>query len=493
MDMWASEVGDESYTFKNLLPFYQDGVALNPPNLDVFTNITATPDPPGAFSSNSAGPLQVSYPSVNDPFNSWAQKSFLATGMKNIDGFNSGNLIGSGIMTFTIDPRLAQRSSSQSSFLNMATRNTTLAVYHHTMAQKIIFRGNSATGVRVSTNGSEPYTISARREIIVSAGAFQSPQLLMVSGIGPRDTLNALKIPVLKDLPGVGQNLWDQPFWGISRRVNVPTASTLINNPAVAAAAAQLYQEQHTGPLAISVGAAFGWEKFPDSYRRNFTVATQQALNRFPADWPELEWLPASAYLGVQGNHQISDPNDGYNWATIAASLIAPSSRGNVTIESASMNDPPLINPNWLTDPADIELAVAAFKRQREMWNVLSRYNLTIGSEAYPSPLVQTDAQILAAIRAMVTPIWHAAATCKMGKKTDPFAVIDSDARVYGVQGLRVVDASSFPFLPPGHPQATVYALAQKIASRIMGGARGGGLETMPSSTESHDRRGSLK
>lgn len=471
MELWASEVGDESYTFKNMLPFYQDGIAYTPPNLTVYNNITATADPPGTFSNSGAGPLHVSYDKTNDPFNSWTQKSMLAGGMKNIDGFNAGNLIGSSIMGFTIDPKTAQRSSSQTSFLTMATRNTTLAVYHHTMAQKLVFKGNTATGVRVSTNGSEPYTLSARKEVIVSAGAFQSPQLLMVSGIGPRDTLEGLKIPILKDLPGVGQNLWDQPFWGVARRVNVPTTSELGNNPAAAAAAQTLYQEQQTGPLTMSAGAAFGWEKFPESYRRNFTAATLQALKQFPADWPELEWLPASGYLGTQGNHQTADPKDGYNWASIATSLIAPLSRGNVTINSASMNDPPLINPAWLTDPADQELAIAAFKRQREMWEVLSRYNLTIGTEAYPSASVQTDAEILDAIRAMVTPIWHAAATCKMGKKTDPLAVIDSDARVYGVQQLRVVDASSFPLLPPGHPQSTIYALAQKIGSRILGDA----------------------
>ena len=468
MDSWASEVGDQSYTFENLLPFYRDGIAYTPPDLAIYTNVTATADPPGTFDSNGAGPLQVSYDSTNDAFNSWASKAFLASGMKHIDGFNAGKLIGSGIMSYTIDPKTAQRSSSLTSFLDEATQNTTLAIYHHTLAQKLVFRRNIATGVAVSTNGSKPYVISARKEVIVSAGAFQSPQLLMVSGIGPRKTLEALKIPVVKDLAGVGQNLWDQPFWGISNRVKVPTASSLINNPAVAAAAAQLYQEKHTGPLSISAGAVFGWEKFPEAYRRNFTPATLKALDGFPADWPELEWLPISAFLGTQANHQTSDPKDGYNYATIGTALVAPLSRGNVTISSASMNDPPLINPNWLTDPADVEVAIATFKRQRELWKLLSSYDLTIGPEAYPGPAVQTDAEILTAIRAMVTPIWHAASTCKMGQKSDPMAVIDSEARVYGVQRLRVVDASSFPLLPPGHPQASVYAIAQKIARQIL-------------------------
>jgi len=456
MDQWATQVGDESYTFKNLMPYYQQGIHYSPPNTNVFTNITATPDPPLAF-GHSTGPLQVSYDNTDDAFDSWAQRALQNSGMINIAGFNMGKLIGSSSMTFTIDRATAQRSSSESSFLQQALKNTTLKVYKQTMAEKILFTGdNAASGVIVSTNGSRPYTLSAKKEVIVSAGAFQSPQLLMVSGIGPQDTLQKFGIPVLKDLPGIGQNLQDQPFWGTSFRVNVETASALQNHPEALAAAEKAYA-QAQGPLAISSGGVFGWEKFPDTYRQNFSAATQKALAAYPADWPELEWLPASAFLGTQANPQNADPGDGYNYATMASSLVAPLSRGNVTIASSSMVDAPVINPNWLTDPVDVELAIASLKRQRELWSVLTSYGLTTGKEAYPGPVVQTDAEILQAIREMVTPIWHAAATCKMGKENDPMAVIDSSARVFGVQGLRVVDASSFPFLPPGHPQAYVF------------------------------------
>jgi len=455
MDEWATQVGDESYRFDNLMPYYQQGIHYSPPDDQVFTNITATPDSPLAFGHGN-GPLQVSYDNTNDAFDGWAQTALQNSGMINIAGFNMGNLIGSSSMTFTIDRATAQRSSSESSFLQQALRNTTLKVYKQTMAEKILFTGdNVASGVIVSTNGSSPYTLSAKKEIIVSAGAFQSPQLLMVSGIGPRDTLEKLNIPVLKDLPGVGQNLQDQPYWGTSFRVNVETASTLQNDPKALATAEKAYA-QAKGPLAISSGGVFGWEKFPDTYRLNFSTATQKALAAFPAEWPELEWLPVSAFLGTQANHQNADPLDGYNYATMASSLIAPLSRGNVTIGTSSMVDAPLINPNWLTDPVDVELAIASLKRQRELWSVLCSYDLTIGKEAYPGPAVRTDEEILHAIREMVTPIWHAAASCKMGKENDPMAVIDSSARVFGVKGLRVVDSSSFPFLPPGHPQAYV-------------------------------------
>ena len=132
------------------------------------------------------------------------------------------------------------------------------------------------------------------------------------------------------------------------------------------------------------------------------------------------------------------------------------------------MSDPPLINPNFLTDQGDIELAIAGFRRIREAWDAFGSYNLTIGEEYFPGPSVQTEAQILEYLREVVIQIYHASATCKMGKRGDSMAVIDASARVFGVQGLRVVDASSFPFLPPGHPQSTVYMLAEKIAAEIL-------------------------
>ena len=134
------------------------------------------------------------------------------------------------------------------------------------------------------------------------------------------------------------------------------------------------------------------------------------------------------------------------------------------------MMDPPIINPNWLSDPTDQEIAVQSFKRSREIWSVLAQQGLTVGEdEALPGLNVTSDEDILAYIQNSLMTIYHAAATCKMGKVTDKMAVIDSRARVYGVQNLRVVDASAFPFLPPGHPQSTIYALAEKIVADILG------------------------
>jgi choline dehydrogenase len=145
--------------------------------------------------------------------------------------------------------------------------------------------------------------------------------------------------------------------------------------------------------------------------------------------------------------------------------MLSPFSRGNVTISSADATTLPVINPNWLTDPRDKDQAIAAFRRMRQIWAQMSE--ITIGDEFKPGPDTQSDEEIWDWIQKDAITIWHASATCKMGRSNDPLAVVDSKARVYGMQGLRVVDASAFPFLTPGHPQSGVYMLAEKIAEDI--------------------------
>jgi choline dehydrogenase len=142
----------------------------------------------------------------------------------------------------------------------------------------------------------------------------------------------------------------------------------------------------------------------------------------------------------------------------MAVALITPLSRGTVDIGSADSADPPLINPNWLTHPTDQAVVVAGYKRARQIMQTNAMKKITIGDEYFPGPErhVETDEQILQFIRESFNTVFHASSTCSMGKTEEPNAVVDSHARVIGVQNLRLVDASVFPFLPPGHPQATV-------------------------------------
>jgi len=156
------------------------------------------------------------------------------------------------------------------------------------------------------------------------------------------------------------------------------------------------------------------FEKVPREFRSNFSQATQDALSRFPSDWPEVEYLGGDAYMGYNTNYMTADPHDGYNYASIDSSLVAPISRGNVTITSPDTMDPPLINPNWLTAQADVEVALAGFKRTRQAWQNMK--NITIGDEYLPGPNVTTDAQTLHFIRESLIQLYHASATNAMGR-----------------------------------------------------------------------------
>lgn len=386
--MWADEVGDQSYTWDQFLPFYKKSCNFTSFDPGLY-NATILPQPADVFDTKG-GPLHVSYSNYADAFGSWAQKAFIGVGMalQNLS-LNAGVLNGSAFSTLTINPTNGYRSSSESSFLQAALQNGTAPIiYKNSLAQKILFNDTTATGVLVSTAGSygtKPvnFTLTARKEVIISAGTFQSPQLLMVSGIGPASTLQQHNIPVIKDLPGVGQNMWDHVLFGANRRVNVLTASASLNNPLVAARGAQLFRTNASGPLAAFGAGYYGWEKLPNPYRMNLSEAAISALSAFPSDWPELEWLPISAYLGYQTNRQKEDPRDGYNYATINPGLIAPLSRGNVTISSNDMADPPILSPNWLQDSTDRELAIQSFKRSRQIWNVLSKLGITNGEAEY--------------------------------------------------------------------------------------------------------------
>lgn len=289
---------------------------------------------------------------------------------------------------------------------------------------------------------------------------FRSPQLLMVSGIGPRSALAAHGIPVIADRPGVGQNLWDHALFGPSYRVNVLTHSILTNNATYAAAAAQSFNAHPpTGILTNTGGDYLAFEKLLPSQRAHLSASAQRDLAAFPADWPDVEYLFLDAWAGLQENYVDGAPKDGFNYVSAVSALVAPLSRGNVTIRSADTAVPPLVDPAWLSHPTDRELAVLAFRRARAIFASAAMQPVVLGAEAFPGANYTTDAEILDVIRRSLITVYHASATNAMGRREDARAVVDARCRVLGVAGLRVVDASAFPFLPPGHPQATVCEL----------------------------------
>ncbi|KEQ97259.1 GMC oxidoreductase [Aureobasidium subglaciale EXF-2481] len=461
---WANLVGDDSYTFEQWLPFFAKGVNYTVPNEIRAANATV-PTPEGAnvaeFSS-SGGPLHVSHSNFALPFSSWAQRAFQCLGFANISSFSGGQLLGSQYVPQALRPVSNERESSSTSYLQTAldSNRTNLRVYTHTLALQVLLSNMTATGVLVRS-GRLDYVLSARKEVILSAGAFQSPQLLMVSGIGPAAQLQEHGIPVLIDRPGVGQNMWDHIDLEVTYQVDVVGFNTLKN---------QTYnQEQLDGFHAIpavsmygSYGADYiGWEKLPSDYRANLTSIAREQLAVFPSDWPEIEYEVASIYT-------TSDTQDFSGYGTFVVIPVSPLSRGTVSLQSASMLDPPIIDPQWLTSDTDMELAIQALRRAREIMASPALAPIRLGSEIAPGDDIETDAQLEEYIRNTFFMNWHASCTCRMGRVNDTMAVVDSKARVIGVNGLRVVDASAFALLPPGHPISTVYGLAEKISADII-------------------------
>jgi choline dehydrogenase-like flavoprotein len=419
-------------------------------------------------------------------------------GLQPTRGSISGELIGYAYTANSIDRETQTRSSSETSFLRLALEKTTnLNVYKSTLAKKILFNGSRATGVAVDTAGVQ-YVLSAAKEVIVSAGAvslhyilrygfsymsqLRSPQILMVSGVGPKEKLESLAIPVVADRPGVGQNmqvscprilisnfllihLKDHVLFGASYEVSLETHSR-IADPLYAVAQVGAYLTNRTGALTNTGTELLGWEKLPQKYHAKLSNETQRELDKLPKDWPDLELIFPDGYGGDFQEFGAA-PQDGKNYASVGVGLQSLFSRGNVTIKSPDSADHPIINPNLLGDPRDVDLAVQAVHRIREIAATKALNKVIIGKESYPGETVRSDADIKAWLQKAANTIYHASSTNKMGRADDKLAVVDSEAKVIGVQGLRVVDASAFPFLPPGHPQSLVYALAEKIAEAI--------------------------
>ena len=249
--------------------------------------------------------------------------------------------------------------------------------------------------------------------------------------------------------------LQDQILFGPSYPLNVATHSRL-QDPSYNGAQIADYIANRSGMLTNSASDFLGWEKLPADLRANLKNATLEGLACFPADWPELELTFPDGYAGHLTDFLTDSPLDGKNYGSIAVVLLTPFSRGNVTINSTDTAVNPVINPNFLTDLRDQDLAIQAFKRTRQIFQTKALQTIVTGPEAFPGPNVTTDVQILQILMQSSNTIYHASATNAMGKPDDPNAVVDPSARVIGVSGLRVVDASIFPFLPPGHPQSLV-------------------------------------
>jgi choline dehydrogenase-like flavoprotein len=274
------------------------------------------------------------------------------------------------------------------------------------------------------------------------AGAIGSPQLLMLSGIGPADHLRTLNIPVLCDLPGVGANLQDHPAVAVAFECNQPVslagAETLLN--------LLRYMSFKTGPLTSNVGEGGGF------------VKTSPSL-----DAPDLQYHFAPGYFIEHGFQQIKE-----HAFTFGATLVHPQSRGHLALRSSNPLDAPLIRANYFADARDMQRMLEGVKLARSLaaTGPLAKY---AKRELLPGPAAKDDVGLREHIAKYAETLYHPVGTCKMGN--DAAAVVDSELRVRGVEGLRVVDASVMPTVPGGNTNAPTIMIAEKAADLIKGGA----------------------
>ncbi|OHW94724.1 glucose-methanol-choline oxidoreductase [Colletotrichum incanum] len=479
---WAALVNDPSYTYENMLQYYSKTMDFSAQEKESrLANATVRYN---SVNVAKGGGLDVTYPAYAQSWSTWVSKGLAAIGVPEVESFINGNLLGHSWQLGTIREADSVRSSSETAYLRPIMSRPNLSVFHYTMAERILFDNKTATGVEYTSTASNcSGTISAAKEVILTAGAFQSPQLLQVSGVGPKDLLSKYGIPVVADVPAVGQGMRDHMTIFASYQVNVLTSSALEGADYLAKAIND-FNTNGQGPLASPGGDLIGGEKIPDELRKGFANETVEYLSTYPADWPEVLY---DVYPGG-----VTEATAGDNYATLQATLVVPHSRGTVKIQSAKMSDAPIINPNWLTENSDMDVLVAGFKRVRQALETSAMAPVLIGQELFPGSTIKSDEEIRTYIAQASSPIYHAFATNKMGNGTDADAVVDSRGRVVGVSrrelssflffrftetgtpantdkcAVRVIDSSSFPFLPPGPaPQVQVYALAEKLADDI--------------------------
>jgi choline dehydrogenase len=389
----------------------------------------------------SAGPLHVCNLRSPSPLSEAFVEAAVQSGFQRNPDFNGSSQEGFGL--YQVTQWQGQRHSAAAAFLRPALRRPNLTIRTDVLVFDIVFENKRAALVSFQQDDRSVQE-RAEREIIVCAGAIGSPQLLMLSGIGPAHHLRSLDIPVLCDLPGVGANLQDHPA--------VPIASEC-TEPISLAAAENLpnlfrYIAMRRGPLTSNVGEGGGF------------IRTSSAL-----PCPDIQYHFAPGYFVEHGFQQIKE--HGY---TLGPTLLHPYSRGSITLRSSNPLDAPRIQANYFADDRDMQAMVEGLKVARTLLaaNAFSKYRKR---ELIPGPEAQDDAALRAHVAKYGETLYHPCGTCKMGQ--DSTAVVDAELWVRGVEGLRVVDASIMPTVPGGNTNAPTIMIAEKAADLIKGQAAG--------------------
>ena len=396
-----------------------------------------------AFRRSAEGPFplgeQRDHHVLTDAFVHAAQ----ACGIPASDDLNGVDNAGVGLVP--VSQRRGRRFSVVDGYLRPARRRPNLTIVTEALVTRVLVEGGRARGVAYRLHGGmgEDEEAPAEREVILCGGAIGTPHLLQLSGVGPREPLEGAGVSLVHELPGVGANLLDHLAGGLfayTRGVDTLASAESLRNLAA-------WALRGRGPLTSNVGEAAAF------------VRTRPQLSA-----PDLELLFAPVLFEEEGLKQPTE--DGL---TLAVVLLRPKSSGTVLLRSSDPLDPPAIDPRYLTDSDGKDLQ-ALLQGLRLARRVLAQEPLAgfVAAELLPGKDAQSDEALVAHIRATSQTLYHPVATCRMG--TDSLAVVDSELRVRGIEGLRIVDASVMPRLPSGHTNWPTVMIAERAAEFVAAG-----------------------
>jgi choline dehydrogenase len=391
------------------------------------------------------GPLPVSDWRHHDPLSEAFVKAAVEAGIPFNADFNGAKQEGAGF--FQTTTRRGRRASSAFSYLRPAKNRANLHIETDALAQRILFEGRRARGVEYRHNGTLR-TARARKEILVSSGAYNSPQLLQLSGVGPADLLKNHGIEIVLDSPGVGSDLQDHMQVRIVTRCTQRiTLNDIVASPVRSALAGVQWAALRKGPLTIAAGTSGAFFK---------------TSPRLASPDIQIHFIPFSTDKMGEKLHPFS----GFS---ASVCQLRPESRGTLRIKSADPSVPPEIRINYLATETDRRAFIDGLRILRGILAqpALKPYSV---DEVYPGAKVVSDEDLLEFSRKTGSTVYHPTSTCRMGN--DPLAVVDQRLKVRGIEGLRVVDASVMPDLMSGNTNAPTIMIAEKASDMILEDAR---------------------
>jgi choline dehydrogenase len=391
------------------------------------------------------GPLPVSDSRHGDPLSDAFIAAAAETGIPVNSDFNGATQEGAG--WFQTTTRNGKRASTAVAYLRPAKGRKNLHAETSALAQRILFEGRRAVGLEYRKEGSLR-TARARREILVSSGAYNSPQLLQLSGVGPAELLKKHGIDVVLDAVGVGHDLQDHMQIRVVMRCSQPiTLNDIVNHPLRRIMAGARYAAFRKGPLTIAAGTSGAF------FKTNPRLATPDI---------QIHFLPFST-------DKMGEKLHAFSGFTASVCQLRPESRGSLRIKSADPSVPPEIRINYLATETDRTANVEGLKILRKILHAPALRPFVV-DEYDPGAKVVSDEDLLVHCRRRGSTIYHPTSTCRMGN--DPLAVVDQRLKVRGIEGLRVVDGSVMPDLVSGNTNAPIVMIAEKASDMILQDAR---------------------